>query len=506
MRRWSVSVVALLGLWFVGRQARGAEPSVTGSLEPGAEVSDAGVASPPSGRTGERAVEAASVGPHSEALSDAIAESVDAVGSGERRALVAERTACTPPPLTDAAPGEDPDAAGHLALDLAGTRLVVRGLAQVDAILASQASFDELDASTGQPLNEQAVALRRARVRLEASRWLFALHLELEASTSAGLSVRPSAADVSARWPLEGVVPLVELRAGLLRVPFGLEVRSVDALERLFFEPTVMAQALFPGAYDLGVRLTGGWRFLRYDVAVMNGEPAGEKTFPAMDPHAGKDVLGRLGVAARRQRVGLAGGVSTLWGAGFHAGSPATKDTLAWRDVNEDGKVQSTELQVVGGLPATPSKSFRRFALGADAEVTVDVPMLGRLAASGEVLWASNLDRGLFVADPVATGQDVRELGWSLVLTQQLPLGFTAGVRLDGYLPDADAAEQQGAVRVPVDSRLTTWSVVAGWRWRRTVRLLAEYRHQTNALGRGLDGAPATLGSDRLALRAEVAF
>lgn len=395
---------------------------------------------------------------------------------------------------------------GGLAVTLAGFRLSVSGYAQVDATLYSQASLDELDPSTGQPLNELGITLRHAHLKVAASRWIFSAAAEVDADTLAGFNLRLYSAEVSARWPADGERPLVQVRAGLLRIPFGLDVRE-EPLRRAFLEPSTVAQALFPGSFDLGVELSGAWRFVRYQLAVMNGEPVGERALPPRDPNAAKDFVGRVAAVAKpAPPVTVEAGASGLWGTGFHPGSPATKDTLAWRDANEDGQVQTTELQVVGGLPATPSADFNRFALGADLSVGVEVPVLGPLEVRGELVWAKDLDRGLFVADPVAAGRPFRELGWAVALTQQLPLGFGVGARCDVYAPDADAADQQGARRVPVDSSLTTWSAMATWRWEHVARLIVQYAHQTNALGRGLGGAPATLGSDRLAVRAEVAF
>jgi hypothetical protein len=402
-------------------------------------------------------------------------------------------------------PSPEPGPAG-LAATFSGFRVVASGYVQVDAVPYSQASLDELDPSTGQPLNDVAVTIRHAHLKLSAFRWLFSAAAEADVNTVSGVAVRLYAAEVCARWPLDGPVPLVQLRAGLLRIPFGVDVQQ-DPLLRPFLEQTTFAQALFPGSFDLGVELSGGWRFVRYRLAVMNGEPVGERALPAKDPNAAKDFVGRL--SAVGSPVGpllLEAGVSGLWGTGFHPGQPATKDTLVWIDANEDGLVQATELQVLAGQPATPSANFNRFALGADLKVAVQVPVLGRLEAQGELAWAKDLDRGLYVADPVASGRDARELGWSVAVTQQLPLGFVVGLRRDVYNPDADASDQQGAKRVPLDASVSTWSAMVAWRWERTARVIAQYDHQTNALGRGLDGAPTTLGADKLTLRAEVAF
>lgn len=430
----------------------------------------------------------------------------DLTDGGTRRAPLVDRSDVALEETSSVSPG------AHPRFTWAGATFTLASFAQVDAVLVSQASYDELDASTGQPLNEKSISLRRARIRLEAEKWIFSLAAELEASTASGLSVRPFAAEVSARWPTSREVPLARLSAGLLCIPFGRDVRQAMAepIDRAFFEPTTMTRALFPGSFDLGIRLAGGWRFLRYELAVMNGEPIGAHGpgLPGKDPNAAKDFVGRIGVvsSAVPAPVTIKAGASGLWGAGFHVGSPSTKDTLVWRDANEDGQVQSTELQIIGGLPATPSKSFDRYALGADLEIAIAFPTLGALEIAGELVWAKNLDRGLFVADSVALGRDLRSLGFVVAVTQQLPWGFAVGVRFDRYLPDADAADQQGATLVPIDSSISTWSAVAGWRWRRTGRILAQYEHQTNSLGRALDGTPTTLGSDRLTVRAELAF
>jgi hypothetical protein len=267
-----------------------------------------------------------------------------------------------------------------------------------------------------------------------------------------------------------------------------------------------MARALFPGDYDLGVQLRGGWRFLRYQLAFTNGEPVGEKSLPGRDFNAAKDLVGRLAAVGQAGPVQFDVGLSGLGGTGLHAGTPATKDVLAWRDDNEDGQIQEVEIHVVGGMPATPSANFTRFALGCDAQVSVEIPRVGALTVNGELMWASNLDRGMFVADPVALGRNQRELGWAVGLVLEMPLGFAAGARYDRYNPDSDAHDQQGAALVPIDSSISTWAFVASWRYESIGRLVVEYDHNENALGRDVNGAPTTLASDALTIRAEVGF
>ncbi len=296
------------------------------------------------------------------------------------------------------------------------------------------------------------------------------------------------------------------LTVGLLRIPFGYEVQEKD-WARHFLERSNMERAFFNGEFDLGARAQGGWRFLRWQLAVMNGHPSGEKQFALVDPTASKDVLGRVGVSAHvTRRVLIAGGLSALWGTGFHRGQPATKDTIVWRDTNGDGQIDSTELIGVPGQPATPSQTFSRYAFGGDLELRVELPRLGAAMLYGEIVWATNLDRALLIADPIAVGRDLRELGWYVAYTQELTKWAAIGVRYDRYDPDEDARDQAGAQLVPRDRSFSTWAIAVAAEYPPYARLTLEYDRNTNPLGRSASGAPATLGSDVVTLRAQVVF
>jgi hypothetical protein len=382
------------------------------------------------------------------------------------------------------------------------------GFVQADGVLYNQASVDELNPSTGQPENETRFLIRRGRLRVEGDYGIASGLLEFDGNTVNGATARVTAAEISLKWraPAKDAPPYLQGSIGLLRIPFGYEVIEKD-FERLFLERSNIIRALFPGEYDLGVRLSGGWRFLRYAVAAMNGNPSGDKQFAARDPSQSKDFVGRLGVDTHpTRRLALQGGISALYGTGFHAGTPSTKDTIVWRDLNNDGQVDSTELEAVLGQPATPSQTFSRYAIGADLRFLIAVPRLGELAIYGELVWAANLDRALQPADPVATGRDLRELGWYLAFTQQLTKWAAVGVRYDRYDPDQDAVDRQGAKLVPRDSTYSTLAVAIAGGYPPYVRVTLEYDHNTNALGRSASGAPATLGSDVLTLRGQVTF
>jgi hypothetical protein len=248
------------------------------------------------------------------------------------------------------------------------------------------------------------------------------------------------------------------------------------------------------------------YRFLDMAVAVMNGNPIGAKVFPDLDPVHEKDMVGRVGVDVPiAAGVRFRAGASADAGTGFHLGSPATPNTLVWQDQNGDGLVEPNEIVAVGGSPATPSKTFHRFAVGGDARIVVGVPVLGDLTFRGEAVSGTNLDRGLEVADPVGAAHDLREVGWSGGVTQEITRWGMAGLRYDIYNPNADATQQRAANLVPVDRSYTTVAIMGMVRYRGG-RLLVEYDVNRNPLGTGPNGAPTTLADNALTLRGQLVF
>ena len=198
--------------------------------------------------------------------------------------------------------------------------------------------------------------------------------------------------------------------------------------------------------------------------------------------------------------------MSGLWGTGLHKGTPATKNTLFWRDLNQDGVAEINEIGVITAQSATPSVNFGRWAVGGDARLVLDAPVLGEFMLYGEVTFGANLDRFLVVADPVAANRDLREIGWYIGVTQELTPWAAIGVRYDVYDPDRDANDLRNGTQVYKDASYSTFAVAAALRYPGYARLIVEYDHNTNALGRLTDGSPTTLASDALTVRAEVKF
>ncbi len=404
---------------------------------------------------------------------------------------------------------EEPPPQGLLSSWIPSPSAGVRASAfiQADWILDNQESQNEINGSTGQPLNLDRFTLRRGHARLDAEKGSLLGSLEIDANTTNGPQVRPIDAEASVRWPEkpDGRLPSILATIGLMRIPFGYEVQELDYV-RPFLERATMLQALFPGEFDLGLRLQVKYRFLDWAFAIMNGNPIGTKIFPDLDPVKAKEVVGRLGVDFEIARgVRFQAGVSGDTGTGFHPGTPATKNVVVWQDQNGDGLVEPNEIVAIGASPATPSSLFHRFALGGDARLVVRIASLGDLSLRVEALDAMNLDRGLEVADPVGAGHDLREAGASAGATQELTRWVMVGARYDVYNPDADASQRRAANVVPVDRTYSTLALMAMLRYE-GARLLLEYDINRNPLGIGANGAPTTLADNALTLRGQVVF
>jgi hypothetical protein len=383
-------------------------------------------------------------------------------------------------------------------------RLSLSGLVQVDGMLYHQASVDELDPASREPLNLERIVLSRAWLGAVATYEYAHGAVTLEGTTTRGPQVRLLAAELGVAYPGNDSAPLVDLTAGLFLIPFGLETRE-PVPSRMFLEASAWVDALFPGRRDLGLRLSGSVRFLRYDLAVMNGNPIGGASLPLRDPNRAKDVLGRIGVDdALTSWLHVVAGISALVGRGFDPGVAPTKDTFAVRDVNEDGIAQPSEIQIVAGDPGEPSHGFDHRALGGDVRLDYELPVLGDGRLYGEVAWAVNLDRALFVADPRATGRDARELGMMVALRQKITRHAEIGMRYDRYDPDRDANSRRGVRTVPFDASFSTLAAAVSWCTLGYLRMSLQYDHRQNPLGRDLRGAPTTLAADSLTLRGQL--
>jgi len=508
-----------LSAWLVGAALSASWPAVAqqGGTSPTAAKKEAAPAGP---------VEVGKPWPPADEAAEAAAKA-EAEARAEREAAAARELAQTRAEISTLRSGLDAERAARIAAEQAmSTRvetigakaseappsvssirigLGLTGFVQSD-LTVRQSSTDQLNPS-GVPLNTQAFTIRRARLRATVERWWVAGGLEFDGNTLNGPQARIIGAEASLKYPGErgNSVPLIMGTMGLFKIPFGFEVIQSDR-DRLFMERANVMRALFPGEYDVGARLMGGWRFVRYVIAVQNGNPIGDRSFSLRDPNAAKDVTGRVGVDVPiASGVWVAGGASGLTGQGFHAGSAATKATVQWNDINGNGVSEPGELMVIPGASAQPSQSFPRFAVGGDLRIGFTIPNLGATLLYGEIVWAKNMDRALLPADPVTFARDYREFGAYGAITQEIGPHCIVGARYDFYNPDADSTNQVMGAQLPTALSYQTLSMTAALRGP-SGRLIAEFDLNRNHNGRDMQGNPANLADNAFIVRGEVSF
>lgn len=382
----------------------------------------------------------------------------------------------------------------------------VSGYAQLQ-YESHQDSEDQLRQG-GTLLNQDRFLARR--VRLEFSRrYSFTGYLvEIDGNTTNGPSFGLHRAEGSLFHQgiaTKGQPALVELTAGILKLPFGYETPE-SSRHRWFMERTLTSRALFPNEVDVGVRLHGGWRFLRYGVALTNGEPKGTKatSFQLQDPNHAKDITLRVGAEVRpHEKLQVAGGVSYLAGRGFSAGQDATKSRITWTDSNQNGQVDQGEIVGIPGTAAVEAQNFRRWAVGGDLQVRLR-SFLGWTSVFGEAIAAVNLDRGLYIADPIGSSRDSREFGWHIGVSQEITQYSIVGFRLDAYDPDSDLLDNRGGQFLPANQTISTYSPLVGLALPDRARLVFQYDVVRDHLARDKTGVPTDLANNQWTLRLQV--
>jgi len=356
----------------------------------------------------------------------------------------------------------------------------------------------------GALLNKDRFSIRRARVGVTGEWEYVAFALQLDGNTTNGPQVDLRKAEASLQYrPDRTKPPILMATLGLFDTPFGYELVEAPHL-RWFMERTVASQALWPGEPDLGLRVSGAVGFFRWTIAGLNGNPLGT-TYAEQDPLSKKDVLFRFGFDTLvHDDLHLAGDVSAIRGTGFDAGSAATSPTLQFTDLNGSGSVLPTDYSVVEAKAATPSRPFDRYAVGADVRGHYR-SALGVTTISAEFVLAANMDRGLYVANPIANGgTDERELGFYVAATQEITQYGVVGFRYDYYNPNLDSTDSRGGGLVPYSEAIKTESVLFGLTLPEHARLIFQYDIIQNALGRTAAGVPTTLADNVATIRLQV--
>lgn len=356
----------------------------------------------------------------------------------------------------------------------------------------------------GDLLNRDRFLIRRARVRVTRDWEWGQVLVEADGNTQRGPAMRLQKAEVTLLYGRQAdpdQPPLVALTLGQFDVPFGFEI-PYSSRVRWFTERSVGSRALFTSEPDLGVRIAGGWKFLRYSVAVHNGEPLEEASGLGLrDPNGAKDVTGRLGAEVKATPdIVFAGGISFNSGRGYSPATPDTKDSLVWQDLNDNAAVDSGEVQGQPGQQGTPARNFSRWAVGADLEFLLRTK-LGWSMFQAEGFAASNLDRGLFIANPVLSGADVREFGFFVSLTQEITQYGALGFRYDYYDPNADFIDNRQGRQVPTKQRIQTFTPFVALQLPGRARLIFEYSASSDYLARDNRGLPTDFTNNQWTLR-----
>lgn len=243
--------------------------------------------------------------------------------------------------------------------------------------------------------NEDRFRVRRGRLKLQYDGIEHARFLIQLDATSEGVSLRDAVASVTEPWTCWDL----ELAVGLFKNPFGFEVLQSSA-DRVFPERSALGRTLYPGERDVGLRLSGNHGPFRVALALVNGNPIGDRVFPGRDPNSYKDLVGRLGIATSLVDVGVSGHVGTE----FQAGAAATEAETVWVDANGDAIVDSTEVTNTPAADAVSSENATRLRLGFDAQLHHEIAGLGKLEVLAEIAYAQRSGTDLADKRRLVTG------------------------------------------------------------------------------------------------------
>ncbi len=368
-------------------------------------------------------------------------------------------------------------------------------------------SENQLSADGQRLLNQSGFFIPRARILIEGENKWSALVIEEDVANLGSANLGLQRAEATLHWRKDlATIPYLAVTFGMFRTPFGVEAER-SARVRVFAENATVVQAFFPGQSDIGFRAQGGIGWLRYSVALVNGHPINEPRWGGRAPTKQGDILGRLGIDAKFGPMRLIGGASLLKGKGFSPGTAATKDSITARDVNEQGVVTTQNVKLVPGQAGVASQTFSRWGTGADLELRGHARQIWSFALRGEFLFGQNLDRGLFISDPVTQGFNGRSYGALGAFENLFWRTFMLDARYDFYEPNPDATSRVAGDLIKVPQRITTLSGIVGLQLPGTLtRLFAQYDRVKDHLALGTDGRPADLKNDRFTLRLQVSL
>ncbi len=331
----------------------------------------------------------------------------------------------------------------------------------------------------GTTTNGDYFRLRRARLKTEFmpvdfARFVFEIDPTPAGGQTSGLGTvaREIEAEGIARWSDHFVT---EFGAGIFKIPFGFEVLQSDA-DRPFIERSWGERNMTPGEFDTGARAyTSAFDgALNVQVAVVNGNMEGEKSFSALpDLNKGKDLVGRLNYNFGPFDVGVNGYYGT--------GQLVDASTLRFKQYPRSA----------GNVELALHHVFLR--------------VLGETRAFAEGTLASNLDRGVnygpgigLPAMPALVTESVKDLheasAW-VRAEQDFTRWFTLGLRFDYYTPDTSQSNNGRA----------TYAAVGAVHVTRWLQYMVEYDHSVDNV-RAIGGKPPGKLFDALSNVLQVRF
>ncbi len=399
----------------------------------------------------------------------------------------------TPPP---------PSTGGGLLSDDPRKGLVITGYTQAE-YESHQDSESQLRAGGGL-LNQDRFLIRRGRIKLEREWQWASLMVEFDANTTNGPVFNLWHAEASLQYRGDNagdLPPIARLTMGIFDTPFGAELLE-SPRTRWFTERSWGSRQLFPSEPDVGVKVSGALGWFRYWAAVLNGEPYGTP-FQFRSPQIVKDVALRFAAVSKPTPTSeFRLGVSVLDGHGFAPGSDATKASVSWHDDNENGVIDPGELTGVPGQAAVASQDFRHWAIGADALIGLQTAW-GWSQAWVEIALASNLDRGLYTANPVNSGGvDYRELNYVIGLQQDIGKWGVVGLRTDYYDPNSDYLGYQNGNRIKQNLTVRNVSPMIGFAVPGGhARVVFQYDFNRNHFAINALGVPSNMAANAWTIR-----
>jgi hypothetical protein len=358
----------------------------------------------------------------------------------------------------------------------------------------------------GTPMNMDGFAVRRSRIRVQGD-WQYAGGIvEIDGTTSfGGYRVNLRRAEAYLQYRLApNETPLLQFGAGVMDTMFGYDLPTSSRV-RAFMERGLMIRAMYPSPQDVGVRLNVAYQWFRLTLQALNGTPLyGADNFAGWAPTNFPDFLVRAGAEVPViPELTLAGHLSVVYGHGLDRGQPASKGGVSWSDRNQDGVIQSGEVVGIPPRASTPSQSFDRWVVGLDLEATLHTS-IGNTQLYGEVMVGQNMDRSLFVSDPILTGINQRMMGFYVAAVQDITEYAYVGFRYDYYDPNADLFDARAGRIQPFSQTVETFSPVVGLQLPNLARLSFQYDVVRDHFGRDARGVPVDLANNVWTLRLQV--